>query len=487
MITSHPLRLAVLGCALLVLPAPAAAQQPEFTLERIEARDGSVIEAQLGELQVPERRAAKGGRSITLRFLRVLSDAESPGPPVFLLAGGPGGSAIEQLRRHAAGGGPMYCALMGGDIVALDQRGVGLSQPNLDSDTPFDLPLDVPGDPERLLEGLRETCRAEAARWREQGVDLAGYTTVESADDLDALRRHLGYAKVSLWAESYGTHLALATIRRHEAAIERAVLVGPEGPDQTLKLPSQAQEGLERVAALVASEPGLGEQVPDLVGMLQGVLAGLRKAPAYADVDGQRVGVSAFDVQWLLSNMLGSVHGGIDRVPALVLAMHRGDWVPAGRELAELKRSFGVGSAMTWMMDCSAGVSKARAGQIAREAKTCVLGGYVDFPHPHVTEAWGAPDVGAAFRGPVRAKTPVLFLVGDLDSRTPVRNAEELMRDLPNAQLIVVENAAHDLNWMQPELREAWPAFLAGKPVEVTRVVAPRPRFVVPEEAPAGG
>jgi len=457
-----------------------AQQEPAFTIERIEARDGSVVEAQLGTIEVPERRAAKDSRKITLTFLRVTSEAEQPGSPVFLLAGGPGGSAIELLRRHVTGGGAAYRAMLGGDIVALDQRGVGLSKPNLDSETPFPLPLDVPGDPAVMLKAMQAVCKAEAARWRTQGVDLAGYTTNESADDIEAVAQLLGYPKISFWAESYGTHLALQTIRRHEALIDRAVLVGPEGPDHTQKLPSQVQEGLERIAALVATEPELSEKIPDFMGMLAGVLSRLAAKPVYAEVDGERVGISSFDAQWLLSNLIGSVRGGIDIVPAMVLAMDQGDFVPVARELADLRRTFGVGSAMTWMMDCSSGLSKARATLIAKEAKTCLLGDAVNFPHPNVAAAWGAKDAGDTYRAPLKAKTPILFLVGDLDSRTPVSNAEELMRNLPRAQLIVVENAAHDLNWMQPELREAWPAFLAGKPVEVTHVVAPRPRFELP-------
>jgi len=116
---------------------------------------------------------------------------------------------------------------------------------------------------------------------------------------------------MSFWAESYGTHLALQTIRRHEGTVDRAVLVGPEGPDHALKLPSQAQEALVSISALIATEPGLGEQIPDLTAMIARVLARLDKAPVTADVDGQPIGISRFDVQWLLSNLIGQVRGKV--------------------------------------------------------------------------------------------------------------------------------------------------------------------------------
>lgn len=463
--------------AVLVLLSAARAQPAASDTERIEARDGSVVQAELGRLEVPERRGAKGTRSLSLAWMRIRSESPEPGPPVFLLAGGPGGSAIEQLRRHASGGGAGWRGLMGGDIVALDQRGVGLSQPNLDSETSFGLPLDVPGEPEALLAAIRKVSQAEAARWRAQGVDLAGYTTSESVEDLEALRVQLGLGPVSLWAESYGTHLAVAFIRKYPASVARAVLVGPEGPDHTLKLPSQAQAGLERVAALVAADADLGPRIPDLVGLVARVLERLGRQPASVELDGRRVAISRFDAQWLFSNLLGSVHGGIDILPALVLALDQGDAEPCARLLAEFKGDFGVGTAMAWMIDASAGASKPRLARIAREAKTCLLGGWVDFPHPQVASAWGAVDAGSAFRAPPKADTPVLFITGDLDSRTPPSNAEELMAGLPNASLIVVENAAHDVNWMLPGLREAWPDFLAGRPVASARVTAPALRF----------
>ena len=59
-----------------------------------------------------------------------------------------------------------------------------------------------------MLEAALATARDCAAHWKEQGVDLAAYTTNESADDLEALRHALGAATISLWSISYGTHLA---------------------------------------------------------------------------------------------------------------------------------------------------------------------------------------------------------------------------------------------------------------------------------------
>ena len=460
------------------LAGATAQRPPELTPREITLRDGKTIAAEFGHFAVPENRAKPGSRTIELAVLRVRSPRKQPGLPVFVLAGGPGGSSIDLVTRLVRGGGPPLLELLGGDVVGIDQRGVGQSRPNLETPTLYAFDPSAPGDPQAQLAVMTRVCRAEAARWQAQGVDLAGYTTAESADDLDAVRHALGYPQIALWGESYGTHLALATIRRHGASIARAVLVGPEGPDHTLKLPSYAQRGLERLAALVRREPALAERLPDLLATLTRVLDELAQAPVTATVDGVEVGISKFDVQWLLANEIGLVRRHLERVPALIAAMARGDFTELARDLLRERREAGVGSAMQMAMDSASGASPARRAAIAKERATCLLGDAVNFPFPDIAVAWPVPDLGESFRSRLRSDVPVLILVGDLDSRTPLENATELLRDLPRGHLIEVANAGHDLNWMQPEARTAWSEFLAGKPVTTTRVAAPAPKFV---------
>jgi pimeloyl-ACP methyl ester carboxylesterase len=87
-----------------------------------------------------------------------------------------------------------------------------------------------------------------------KGIDLAAFTTEENADDVEALRMALGVKSLTLIAGSYGSHLALAVIRRHSNHLERAILFGTEGLDQTFKLPSNVQATLEKLAALVRAD-----------------------------------------------------------------------------------------------------------------------------------------------------------------------------------------------------------------------------------------
>lgn len=99
------------------------------------------IEAELGRLLVPENRSAPKSHLIELVFVRFKSTAKSPGPPIIYLAGGPGNSGIDQARGSRF---PLFMAMREfGDVIALDQRGTGLSTPNLACREPLDFPLDA--------------------------------------------------------------------------------------------------------------------------------------------------------------------------------------------------------------------------------------------------------------------------------------------------------------------------------------------------------
>src|ERR1041384_7181327 len=185
------------------------AEPAKFSPHEYVAADGTKVNAELGEFNVPENRSKADSKTITLRFVRFKSTSAKPGSPIVYLAGGPGGSGIEALRGTRF---PLAMALREfGDVIAYDQRGVNRSGPDMRCNeqymAPFDKPLDrVAGGP--ILAAAVAKC---AERLRAAGVDITAYNTRESAADLEDLRKALGAEKLILWAISYGTHLSTAT------------------------------------------------------------------------------------------------------------------------------------------------------------------------------------------------------------------------------------------------------------------------------------
>lgn len=454
------------------VPATADAALAPFVLQPASGRVR--VPAELGRIVVPENRAARSSRSLELYFLRLRSPHPDPGPPLFLLSGGPGDSGIEETRLPG-----VFEVLMAvreaRDVVAVDQRGTGLST-RLRSLRRWGLPLDAPATRQAALAAAAAHVAADAEHWSGLGVDLAGYTTSESSDDLDAVREALGYPSMCLWGASYGSHLALATIRRHGSRVERAILEGVEGPDHTLKLPSVQQAQLERLAAMAADAavPGAGE----LLGQLAEVLDRLERSPATVTVadpmtsEPRRVAVGRFDLQWALAPGLGD-RAELAALPGRVRALADGDlsWLGAA---ALTQRTEWFSSCLAVHMDCASGASPERRARVRREAAETLLGDAMDFPLLDACDAAACSALDASFRAPVASDVPTLFLSGTLDARTPPENAEEVLAGFPNGRHVVVEGGVHEYYAEAlPELASVLAGFLDGRDVEDRRWTIP--------------
>ncbi|MEO6392606.1 MAG: alpha/beta hydrolase [Pyrinomonadaceae bacterium] len=445
-----------------------------ITPKVFETAKGERIEAEFGQLTVPENRTKPGSRLIQLAFVRFKSTVANPGPPIVYLAGGPGGSGIGAARGTRF---PLFQAMLKvADVIALDQRGVGLSSPNLVCTETVDFGPDQIPDPAAILEQYRSSSRACADRFTRQGVDLSGYNTNESADDLEDLRRAIGAEKISLWAISYGTHLALATLRRHGNRIDRVILAGIEGPSHTIKLPGSIQAHLEHIDRLVKADPGLSRVIPSFTALVNGVLDQLERAPVGVEVTEPKtnrkikVTVNKFSVQLLTTFTFGSAEASL---PAIYYRMSKGDFSFAAQQwLAFFGARQGVGSAMAYMMDCASGISPVRLRQVEKEAKTSLLGDVMNFPFMGVCPAWGASDLGESFRAPVKTNVPALFISGTFDVRTPPGNAEEVRRGFTNSVHLIIDGAVHSdpLFLSSPKIKDVILEFMKGQKVSTTKI-----------------
>ena len=441
------------------------------------------VDAEFGTVFVPENRSDPESNLIELAFVRFKSTATNPGPPIVYLAGGPGGSGIGTARGSRF---PLFMALREiADVIAFDQRGTGFSKPNLTCIDRLALPLNVAPTREAAIKEMRENSDSCAFYWRNiQRVDLSAYNTNESADDLEDLRKALGVDQISLWSISYGTHLAFATMRRHPASIHRAILAGTEGPDHTYKLPSNIQKHLEDLAAVIKADPKVGKEVPDFLGLMKSVFDRLDAEPQTVEITDPetklkvKVIVNKFVMQYIVANNIGTTV--TERFPALFYRAAKGDFTNPAQVWLSQSRS-GIGSAMSYMMDCASGQTAARRERIARESKGTLLEDIFNFPFPEVCEPWKAPDLGDAFRAPLRSDIPVLFISGTLDARTPISNAEEYRKGFSNSTHIIIENAVHSdpLFLSSPKIKEGMMEFLRGQPVTNTKITAPPMKFVL--------
>lgn len=475
--------------ALCILLAPAAAiGQPPAPLEFDEVEFRPLANpktvADSATLVVPERRGAASGRTLSLPVIRFRSPSERPAAPVVYLAGGPGGSGIGIART------PRFQLMQEfrevADVVTFDQRGTGGAKPAVPCRAIVMFPRDKPGDKDTQLKTLLERCRACADRLRSEGHDLAAYNTNESADDIEDLRAALGADKITLWGTSYGTHLALAYLRRYPTRVDRLILAGVEGPDHTLKLPGDQQKHLEKMAALVKADPHVSRSIPDFLQLVKSVLDRLERRPEIVHLERpgnppRTVAIGKWDLQRLTAEAMGRTQTA-KVLPSLYDAMSRGDFSRVA-PLVIAMRTDSLPSAMSFVMDCASGASPERLKQIERESPLCLLGDAVNFPFPAIGAAWSAPDLGAEFRAPLRSDVPALFISGSLDARTPPANAEEILRGFPHGLHLLIEGAGHgdDLFADSQEMRQRMVAFAAGQSISTEPIRLPPLRFDWPD------
>lgn len=417
-----------------------------------ETWDKQRVDAFRGSFTVAENRAVAGSRMIPIKYVRLAATGGKAGPPIVYLAGGPGGSGIQAINYRYR----MFMAMRKhGDVIALDQRGTGDSNVTPECRSRQAIPSTTATIDRRFAEYYRDALRECLAFWRQEGVDLAGYNTVQNARDLEALRRHLGVKKIVLWGTSYGSHLALAALKEMRGSVDRVVISSVEGFNQTVKLPARAEQYLDRLQAAIDTQPKAKATYSDIKGLMRRVHAKLEREPVRIHLqsgDGSKTEIllQRRDMQLLAAGLIADprsvaqllglydaidqgIQPSFDQLPARLLPDH----------LAGVDRPITL-EAMPIAMDIASGMTADHRRRVLEQGKTAILGNYLDLVFLFDGMA-PELDLGDAFRADPVSDVPVLVLSGTLDGRTPIESQREAVSRLKNKTMITVENAGHNL------------------------------------------
>lgn len=215
-----------------VLPTAAQASTPRFEGRNCWFQVSANKTVECGYLIVPEDRANPDSPEI--RIAVAIFKAQNPGAsdPLVYLEGGPGGQALSLY--------PLVFDITFGifnqdrDVILLDQRGVGLSEPALDcpefSEATVKILFEDPTRDE-TLNIYSQSVRDCAERLQAEGINLAAYNSASNAADINDLRIALGYEQINLLGVSYGSRLALTVMRDFPEAL-RSVVIGAVYPPQ---------------------------------------------------------------------------------------------------------------------------------------------------------------------------------------------------------------------------------------------------------------
>ncbi len=452
---------AIVGATTVCAAAPAHAALPlhKCTVQGLTARCGT--------LSVPEYRAQPSGRKISLRIVVLPATLErTHNDPFVYLAGGPGGASTQSA---AAVAGIWYELRPNRDILLVDQRGTGGS--NALACAP---PTGEVSTAAELTAYVRN-CTASLAG------DASQYGTAAAMDDLEAVRKALGYGKLDLYGISYGATAAQVFLRRHPGSVRTVVLDGATLLDVPFMahFASNGQRALDLIAARCAAQSACARAFPTWRADLLPLLARLQAAPVTVQVAGSPVVVNDVTLASVVQLMTRTDNDAAS-VPLLVSRAAAGDYSVLAAALAppgppEL-------SVMPWSVMCNEPWLGSDPVAAAADAKGTYLESSVALslannqavcagfpPRAEPAEQWAR----------VRSGVPALALVGGADPQDPIGNIAGLQDAMPNARIVVAPGMGHGVGQYGclPDLVARLVAVGSAKKLDTScaRKVAPRP------------
>ncbi len=400
------------------------------------------VEARCAAFPVAENPAAPLGARIALRVALVPAlDQRSRAAPLFILAGGPGQSAIDLYVSVA----PAFTDIhRSHDIVLVDQRGTGASAP---------LNCDYPDDWSGAADALALVRRATRACLAKFGPRVRFYTTSAAVSDLDAVRRAMGYRRIDLYGASYGTRVAIEYMRRYPAAVHAAILDGVVDPARPIG-PSTPLDG-ERALALIVARCEETRDCAQAFPELAQELAALRRTfgpgivPVTLDdpASGARLTLP-FSRTVLAASLrfLSYCSAESALLPLLVHQAAAGRLAPIAAQALIMSRRIGdqLASGMQNSVICSEDAPFFGKEAIDRSRLAATYQGTDQLDaFEQICRIWPRGSVDADLHAPLHSDIPTLLLAGEDDPVTPPGAARAVALGLSRHRLLVVAGEGH--------------------------------------------
>lgn len=424
-----------------------------------------------GYLIVPENRSSKlNMRSIRLPFVIIKSRSESPQPdPIIYSAGGPGGVTLFRTRFFQ--NSPLRDSR---DIILLEQRGTRFTEPALLGEeldaalrSGWGTRLNGEPDPQAITAALTTIIRSV----EKDGIDLSGYTTKESAADIEDLRQLLGIKSWNLYGASYGAKLMLVVLRDYPEGVRSVILdsVLPLEANCDQETSANILEVLERIFILCNEDENLRTRFPDLRDRFYKLLTESNLRPVEITlknpVNGER-----FLHRMNGAGIMNCIYAGLENtsvipdIPLIIDAACRGEvdrLAPLAIDF--LASSQGTAWGMRMAVWCNEEFPFERLEKILKPVG--LPPELEHFIQPQVPlealRLWRHGQPEADENKPVRSRIPVLIAAGEFDPDTPVKWARRTAYLLPNAQLVEFAGCSHVPLYSNPDAARIQCEFLA--------------------------
>ena len=430
-----------------LLLAFAAAQEPQAVprFERgpcpVEVEAGEKIEC--GALFVPENREKAGTRTIRLPVMIFKSRSAAPAAdPILFMPGGPGNSSVARRRS-----GKRIAFLDDRDYILLEHRGAQYAQPSLHCPAINQMKGEIAAGRLRGKKKESELVKAAADCQRTllaSGVDLDGYTSAATADDIEDLRKTLGYPKWNLYGLSYGTRVILAVVRKHPGGVRSVILNSVLPPD--VHFDEVASANLLRVLHLVFDgceiDRQCGAAFPDLRRTFAELIAAADRKPIDVGLDGTTVRGSE-----LVEAIYTALHDeeAIPYIPSILDNAARGRYDQLRQLVQSNQGAPSTTYGLRYSVWCSGEMPFEDPERVASQTAVRLGLGGVDerAATPELCRAWNVKPAGAIENEPVKSDVPALIFAGEFDPDTPPDWGRQLLETMPRAKYVEIRGGSH--------------------------------------------
>jgi pimeloyl-ACP methyl ester carboxylesterase len=437
-------RLRVLFTVLVPFVLTAFASAQTGRAPRVGLRSCSVpgIErkARCGAIEEPENPDQPGSRKLEIHFAVIPATSGQARPdPIVPLTGGPGESVIQDGRGFVEWLAPM---LEDRDLLLVDQRGSGQSGA-------LRCQFFSSDDPADSLQNLFPPARVEScAKNLAQHADLTQYSFRRFADDLEKVRRTLGYGPLNLFALSSGTRAAQVFVRTYPDSARTMYLgsVDPIDIADPLPFAKAAQATLERTFVACEADAACRSAFPHVRDEFSEIMERLASGHVFVKVPGH-VGTVRLSqgrvAEWFRSLLYRP--SSTARLPWLIDRASKGDWAPIVDGILESAQganhdlSFGLLLSIT----CSDDLPFIHPEEVAAATQNTFLGDWRLRQQQAACRLWPHSVAPASYREPIQTQIPTMFVSGDSDGSTPLWFIEHAAPGFRNRVEVIMSNRGH--------------------------------------------
>lgn len=406
---------------------------------RIGADSSRKIKAECGQLSVAENRGNPSRMiDLNIAIIRSMSN-EKQNDPVIMLAGGPGQSALESYPGSAHA---FRAILKNRDVVLVDQRGTGQSNP-LKCDFDQSIQEELVNNDDLLLAEIQKCVD-------DLDADTRYYTTMESIKDLEEVRKALKVEKWNLLGISYGTRKALTYMKMFPDSIRSVILDGvvpqqePLASSHEINLVNALRKQFEQCGKQTACKEAFGDIEQQMWELLEKVETEkpIIRLQNFSTGEYEEVILTKESTALAIRLFAYSAHS-MNLLPLMIAKANHGQLETIASQanminsllsdsMSNVEFSIVCAEDAPFYGDYSANKNNLFGENfLVRTKKICDV-------WPHIT-------VNPSFKDPVVSDLPVLLLSGELDPVTPPDFAELTMQTLSNAQHLIAKGQGHNV------------------------------------------